>query len=175
MSKTIMPTVPDLLRSIGETLENVVTPALVGNAELSAVTTIRHLLRYATFRLDREGQALLDEAKLLRGLLSEGAAYLKSRPASDTVSSDLVIAIDSTLAQRRDPDLYPTLTLMADEVGVLRQHVCDFLAILRSAGASGRGAAGEEQLQSVRRYLSWQIEQESKIIEPSFVGQGARR
>jgi hypothetical protein len=59
---------------------------------------------------------------------------------------------------------------MAAEVGRLRQHVCDLLILLQSLNGAGADIHNE-----IRAYIAWQIEQEGKVVEPSFLGFGPRR
>ncbi len=170
MNNMIVPTVTDVVRTIRVTVEELIAPTLAGVAERSAATTIGHLLRYVEQRIEDEGQALLDEVHYLHALLPDALGFLEERPACDKLEA----AIRKTLATERDPAVYPSLTRMAQDVGVLRQHACDLLSTLQLL-KPGESTAGDELHEKLRQYLSWQIEREGRIIESAFVGQGARR
>lgn len=61
--------------------------------------------------------------------------------------------------------------MMEDRVAMLRQHVCDILLKLQKASDGD----GEALHQALRDYIGWQLETESILIEPAFLGHGPRR
>jgi hypothetical protein len=166
MSKTVVPNVAAVIRCVGDTMDEILLPALTTPVQRSAGATARHLLRYAAAQIDAQGQALLDESLRLHKILGDASMFLDSQPAG----AALAASIRATLAEKRDPTIYPSLAIMAEEVGMLRQHVCDLLILLQS-----RNGAGEKIHNEIRGYIAWQIEHEGKVVEPSFLGFGPRR
>jgi hypothetical protein len=166
MTKTLVPNVAAVINCIGETMDEILLPALTTPVQRSAGATARHLLRYAAAQIDAQGQMLLDEQHRLRKLLDDAAPFLDDISAGTALAA----AIRATLAEQRDPSIYPSLSIMAAEVGRLRQHVCDLLILLQSLNGAGADIHNE-----IRAYIAWQIEQEGKVVEPSFLGFGPRR
>jgi hypothetical protein len=166
MSKTVVPDVAAVIRCIGDTMDEIILPALTTPVQRSAGATMRHLLRYAAAQIDTQGQMLLDEQHRLHKLLGEACIFLDGIPAGTALAA----AIRATRAEKRDPTIYPSLSLMASEVGNMRQHVCDLLVILQSLNSAGESLHNE-----IRAYIAWQIEQEGKVVEPAFLGFGPRR
>jgi hypothetical protein len=166
MTKTLVPNVAAVINCIGDTMDEILLPALTTPVQRSAGVTARHLLRYTAAQIDAQGQMLLDESLRLHKLLSEACIFLDGIPSGTALAA----AIRATLAEQRDPTIYPSLSIMAAEVGTLRQHVCDLLILLQSLNG-----AGEKIHNQIRAYIAWQIEQEGKIVEPSFLGFGPRR
>lgn len=162
----LTPTPAEVLGCVRQTLENVIAPALKGGAEQSFAVTMTHLLSYVERRIDNEGQLLFDEIVRLKELLARARDWL---PENDALAG----RIADSLSVQRDPAVYPSLKLLAREVAVLRQHVCDLLLMLQAAEPD----AGAEALhQAVRDYIVWQLEEEgARIFEPAFVGRGPRR
>ena len=167
MSNMLIPTISEVVRCIGDCVDKTIAPALTRQSERSAVATVRHLLRLIEHRVRDEGQVLWDDAKALRALLPQAVAYLES--VSD--ASGLAGRIRASLAQQRDPDVYPSLDLLAAEVAALRGHVSETLKILLAPGRVG----GDALHASIREYITWQIAQEGKVVEPAFRGHGPRR
>jgi hypothetical protein len=172
MTAMIVPTASDVVRCIGDTLDSVILPGLDTLERRSAATTMRHLLRYVALRIDLEGQVLFDELAQLHSVLDEASTYFGA--AAGEPSKALAAAINGSLAQQRAPDVYPSVQVMAVEIAGLRQHVCDALTLLQSAG-EGLNDAGRRLHEAFRNYVRWQIAQEAKIIEPAFRGFGPRR
>lgn len=164
----ILPSATDILRCVREVTRDLIAPTLTGHSERSAAATIDHMLRYAEGMIAHQGQALLDEEAKLTALLPEAADWLDERDAA------LAEAIRADCARTCDPAVYPTLKMMEDRVAQLRQHVCDVLEALHSAGRT-KGATGEAVREALRDYIRWQLGREGEIVEPAFLGHGPRR
>jgi hypothetical protein len=167
MKPLLTPTAAEVVRCVRDTLETLITPALKGRSEFSYATTANHLLTLVERRLESEGQTLLDEIRKLHGIFPDALAWLATQPGNDALST----AISASLRRERDPNVYPSLRLMAEEVAALRQHVCDLLLLLQKS----ENGAGSQLHAALRSYIAWQLEQEGSIVEPSFVGRGPRR
>jgi hypothetical protein len=166
----ILPSAIEIVRNVREVTRDVIAPTLASHSERSAAATIDHMLRYVERLLAGEGQALLDEEARLKALLPRVAGWLDGRPGM----APLAAAIRETVAATRDPAVYPALTIMEDDVAMLRQHVCDALVALNAAG-DDKGAEGEAVHAALRDYIRWQIATEGKLVEPAFLGHGPRR
>ena len=167
----IVPTLADVIHAISGALDEVVAPKLEGLRERSTMTTIRHLLRLVENGIEGEGQVLYDELNELKSLLGEVATVFAARPELEAVAA----AVRESLALERDPSIYPSLRILAQDVGRLRGHVCDALVALRALPASATSAETQTAHQRLREYIAWQLKQEARIIEPAFRGYGARR
>lgn len=166
----IYPTVGDVIRRCGEAMDNVVIPGLSELKDRSSATTIRHLLNFAADRIDIEGQLLFDEIARLHDLLGKTAEHFGTRPERDGEVESWLTETRATLERQRDPNLYPALPMLAEEVNHLRGLVSRALVMLK--GEQDSGAAMRKE---IREYIAWQIEQEAKLIEPAFRGRGPRR
>lgn len=160
----IVPTAADMLKSVQTTLECVIKPDLGSTTTRSAAASVCHMLRIATLRIETEGQILHDERLRLNALLPQVADWLSSEGLTIPAS----IAARPRLAE----DVYPSLAIMADEVGLLRQGVCDSLEILQGTTLD---ATGHQLLTDMLAHVAWQLEQEGKMIAPATVGHGPRR
>lgn len=167
----IVPTLADVVHSISAAIDEVIAPRLEGLRERSTITTIRHLLRLVENGIEGEGQVLYDELNQLKALLSEVATVFTGRPGLDCLAA----TIRESLALERDPSIYPSIRILAQEVGRLRGHVCDALVALRALPPSATSAATQMAHQRLREYIAWQLKHEARIIEPAFRGHGARR
>ena len=171
----IVPTATDLLRCVSETLRSKIEPVLTGSGERSAAATVQHLLRFAVLRLEREGQVLCDDIAALRQLLADFAAGLRELLPKDVNAIKLVADIEAGLTRAHRPvGAYPTLDSLAAEAGALREVLsgCQRFLHARSVSEAARLRA---QREAVKRYIVWQIEQETSFIEPAFAGHGPRR
>ena len=167
MTPKILPGAIDILRCVREVTRDLLAPALTGHSERSATATIDHMLRYVERLIEHQGQALLDEEMRLTAVLPRAADWL----ADQRQGAALADTIRADLGRTRDPAVYQTLGMMEDRVAILRQHVCDILLALQQAG----DADGEALHEALRDYIGWQLETESILIEPAFVGHGPRR
>jgi len=169
MKPILTPTAVEVLRCVHETMESGIIPSLTGKTERSNAATIQHMLRFVENRMEQEGQTLFDEIARLRAFLPTTFAWLEAQAKG----AALVPAIKATVETRRPAEVYPTLTMVSDDVAALRQHVCDLLELLHAAP---EGDAEARRLHAeVRAYIVWQLEQEGSIVEPTFVGNGPRR
>lgn len=167
----IVPTLSDIVYSIAASIDEVITPKLEGLRERSTITTIRHMLRYVEHSIDNEGQVLFDELNKLKPLLDDIAKRFESVKELKSVAA----AIRQSLAVERDPAVYPSIKILGEEISRLRQHVSDALVAIRALPPAARGAQIEAAHQQLRDYIKWQLQQEARIIEPAFIGYGARR
>jgi hypothetical protein len=167
MKPILTPSAAETVRCVRETLETWIAPALTGKSEISYVTTAAHLLSFVEGRIEHEGQLLFDEIRQLHGLFPQALDWLATRPGSEALAE----AIRASLDFKRDPEIYPSLSLVADEVALLRRHVCDLLVLLNRADSSG----GEALHAALRAYIDRQLAQEGMIVETAFRGRGPRR
>lgn len=167
----IVPTLADVVHSISGAIDEVIAPKLEGLRERSTITTIRHLLRLVENGIEDEGQVLYDEVNQLKPLLREVATGFAAQPGLEHVAA----AIRESLAIERDPAIYPSIRLLAQDIGRLRGLVCDALVALRALPVSASSAATQTAHQRLREYIAWQLKNEARVIEPAFRGHGARR
>lgn len=165
----LLPSATAIVRCVREAVDSVLAPALQGLSERSTVATIQPTLRYVEQLIDHQGQILLDEQRMLAGLLPEAARWLTGQPGKEGAGA----AIEATLAREEDPTIYPSLAIMGDRVAQLREHVCTLLTVLH--GRDPDDAVAESLHARLRDYIAWQIEQEGRLVEPAFLGRGARR
>jgi hypothetical protein len=170
----IVPTVSDVVRTIAQSVDEVITPALEGLRERSAITTIGHMLRYVEKAVEMEGQALFDEAAKLRALLTDIAGKIEARGVEDGLSGFAPV-IRAALAEQRDAAVYPSVPLLASEIRRLTQILDDSLAALHGLPETAYAGAVAAIHEQIRDYIGWQLDNEAKIIEPAFIGYGARR
>jgi hypothetical protein len=152
----IIPTAAEMLKTVEATFETVIKPHLTDSGARSAAASVGHMLRLATLRIEIEGQILHDEVAKLRALLPRLYSFLG----------------EGILPPPRNNSVYPSLALMAAEVGALRQGVCEALD-----GLQGRelNEEGVRLLSELNSYISWQLDQERKMIDPATIGHGPRR
>lgn len=160
----IVPTAADMLKTVAQTFESVIKSELTNTATRSAAASVGTMLRIATLRIETEGQILHEERLKLNALLPQVAAWLSGEGRAIPAS----IASRPRLAE----EVYPSLAIMADEVGVLRQGVCDALEALQGLNLN---ATGRQLLTDMHAYVAWQLEQEGRMIVPATVGHGPRR
>jgi hypothetical protein len=167
MRPTLIPTLGETVRCIRDSLVDVIAPQLTTQTLRSSIGSAIQLLHYVEWRIEDEGQMLYDEIKCLRGLFDEILAFQDERPEG----ASLAKAIRQTLDAKRDGDVYPSLKLLAEEIGRMRQHVCDSLVSIQSTS----DPQSEKLRESLYRYTAWQILREEKLISSAFRGRGPRR
>ncbi len=160
----IVPTAADMLKTVQATFDSVIGPDLGSTATRSAAASLGHMLRIATLRIETEGQILHDERARLNDLLPRVAAWLGREGH--------VVAVAIAARLPLGDDFYPSLAIMAGEVGALRQGVCDALEALQGATLD---VAGDRLLSELHGYIAWQLEQEGTMIDPATIGHGPRR
>ena len=160
----IVPTAAQMLKTVQHCFDAEIRPDLSSTATRSAAATISHMLRIVTLRIETEGQLLLDEGLRLDALLPRVRGWLvgKGLPAAASIAAVPPIA----------PGTYPSLALMAERTGCLREGLCDALETLQAAELD---AAGMALLDELRGMVAWQIEQEGRMIDPGTIGHGPRR
>ena len=171
----LLPTAVDVLRCVERTIETVIAPALPGAAERSAAATVGHLLRHVALRIEREGALLAAEITRLRPLLGDADGVLKRDFTQTAAVTEALAAIAAALAiPPPPPHGYRDLASMASEVTALRQSVCAVLELVQRHEASLSPAARDIHA-SLKDYIAWELENESKLIDPAFEGFGPRR
>lgn len=160
----ITPTAADMLKTVQHSLETVIKPDLQSTATRSTAATMGHMLRLATLRIEKEGQILHGEMQRLNALLPRLRAWLLAHKVTAPTTIDARPALNQAT--------YPSLAIMADEVGALRQGVSDALLAMQGLNLDSEGAALLEELNI---YIAWQLEQEGKMILPATLGKGPRR
>jgi hypothetical protein len=164
----IVPTAAQMLKNAERTFETVIKPDLQTTSTRSAAATIGHMLRLCVVRIENEGQILFDEVARAKALLARVQPYM-AQIDEQMLAQKLAQLL---AARQRDAAIYPSLALMAEDVGRLRQGVCDALEILQSRRLDAQGDALHEEL---RAYVAWQLDQEFRMIEPATAGFGPRR
>jgi hypothetical protein len=167
MKPMLIPTVGETVRCIRDSLADVIAPQLSTQTLRSSMGSTIQLLHYVERRVEDEGQMFYDEIKYLRGLFAEVLAFADKRPEMASFAA----AIRQTLDTKRDPDTYPSLTLLAQEIGQMRQHVCDALLLVQSMSDT----ESEQLRDALHRYTAWQIVREEKLMAAAFRGRGPRR
>lgn len=163
----------DLLRVVDATLAQKVEPSLNDMSARAALTTVRHLLRFAKVRIEQEGQALTEEIATTRPLLEEIARYHEA--AGDTAYA-LAVRDALAVAPTVDPGRYRSLDDLTADVASLRDALHRALANLQSC----RDARREDEAYlairaAIRAQIVRQIEAEGQLVAPAFFGRGPRR
>ena len=174
VTERVLPDISEVVRCIARTLEDKIEPSLSTVADRSAIVTSKHLLRYVAARLETEGQSLLDETKVAAKLLTDATSFLDAE-GKTVAAAKLAADIRAALAKKPDPAIYPTLAIMASEVGPLRGFIYRLLELLLALSDEARTPAAEALHEAVRVYIGWQLQQESKYLEEPFRGHGPRR
>lgn len=169
----LLPTSVDLLRCVERTLQNVIAPALTDTKERSAAATIGHMLRHVVLRIEHEGRLLFDDIGVLRTLLLEVDEFLAGRPADDAAAARIRSGIAAGLARPQNPVGYRDVASLTEEVSALRQCVCDALSYVQTQTTGSDAATAVHE--AIKHYISWELGQESQLIDPAFEGFGPRR
>ena len=166
----IHPDCSEVLATIQTGFERDIVPHLHDLDARSAAATISHLLRHVALRVADEGQILTDDIARLRVLLSQIADWFDSSNLPD--GAPLRGAFAETL-----PDgVYPSLTVLGNHVLCLRSAlVTAQLALQGVRNQYAEQAAYQELRAAIRTYIAAQLEDESRLIVPAFLGQGPRR
>ena len=167
MKPMLIPTVGETVRCIRDSLADVIAPQLSTQSLRSSMGSTLALLNYVECRVENEGQMLYDEIKHLRDLFAKVLVFTNQLPEA----GKLAAAIRLILGTNRGPDVYPSLRLLAEDIGQMRQHVCDALLLVQSMS----GTESEQLREEIHRYTAWQIVQEEKMMAAAFRGRGPRR
>lgn len=171
----INPTTIDILRTVDSNIEEKIVPSLKDLTGLSAMATVRHMLRHVMVRIETEGQSLFDDIASLRKLLPQVQSYLNSldSPPAAAEAKKIGEALGKVYYDR---GTYPSLILLSQEAGSLRECVYQALKYLQSIRAAQKGKASYDGVRAaIRDYIVFQMEEEEKIIAPAFYGRGPRR
>ncbi|MEJ7935046.1 hypothetical protein WG907_12340 [Sphingobium sp. AN558] len=172
MKALLTPTATETVRNVRQALEDWIRPATEGSSASSYATTAIVLCRHVEIRLEQEGQQLFDEIARLHVLLARAADVMASHPHG----ARLVPGLRRVLSEKRDPSIYPSLSLTSEDVARLRQHVCDIQEIIIPEDEAGKALPEVKALRAeIRHYIGWQLEQQQKIVESAFRGNGPRR
>ena len=167
----LTPELPTVVRAVANAIDDIIAPALTGLRERSAIATIRNMLSYIELNAEKQAETLFDEARHLRDVLGRVAEKLQS----DSATAATGVALRDALKKQRDPALYPSAARLAEELRELRAHADTALKAVLAIPERDRSQAALAARQEIRDYLLWQLKQEARLVEPSFVGQGARR
>jgi hypothetical protein len=171
----IYPTTSDILRCIDQTLLTASDENMPRMAVKSALASCRHMIRHANLRMQMERTILLDDIEKAGVLLDKLATYFQSLEAEQ---DDFIISIRAALCE--SPNL---LSAAADELDNIiarakALHELIYLSLSRLQGFSP-ALKVTEPYQGMRRlmreYMTYQIQQEAKIVYPAFAGKGPRR
>lgn len=172
MKPLLTPTATETVRNVRQALEDWIRPATEGSSASSYATTAIALCRHVEIRLEQEGQQLFDEIARLHVLLARAADVMEVHPRG----AHLVPDIRRLVSQKRDPSVYPSLSMTSQEVAQLRQQVCDIQDIIIPEDEAGDAHVEVKALRAeIRQYIGWQLEEQQKIVEPAFRGSGPRR
>lgn len=171
----ISPTAVDLVKCIEANLIEKVRPHVTDASALSALATILPMLRHVAVRIADEGQILTDDIGDLQSLLGDAIEYLRS--CTDEEAAVLRSRTEDARAKSIGVGAgYENLVVLAERAGGLREALQHVIRYLHDQARKGSVDAGHESLRaSVRRYLARQIDAESRLIEPAFMGRGPRR
>jgi hypothetical protein len=163
----IFPSTSELLACIEGNLVRKVEPAVSDPKALSAVATIKHLLRLLGERVRNEGQILCDDIAALRELLPDLAAHF----AGTSLAAQIEAALKPDSAGSGD---YRNLDSLAAEANRLREalhavaatvHTADSAVLSRHEGVRAK----------IKTYILHEIAEETRLIDPAFTGRGPRR
>lgn len=163
----------DLLRLVDATLAQKIDPALDDTGARSALTTVRHLLRFVRVRIEQEGQTLTREIAATGTLLEAVAAYHDGAgdgPAAEPIRATLAAV------SPHDPTCYLSLDDLTAVTARLREALHHALAHLQTL----RPARGDDPhyraiRAAIRQQVIGQIEAEGNLVAPAFFGRGPRR
>lgn len=167
----LTPELPTVIQAVANALDEVIAPALTGLRERSTMTTIRCMLSYIELNAEKQAETLFQEGRRLRATLADVADKLES----DSTTAGAAAPLREALAIQRDPDAYPSAKLLAEEVRGLRAAADTALKAILAVPEVERSEAAQSARQDIRAYILWQLEEEAKLVEPAFVGRGARR
>jgi hypothetical protein len=171
----IWPRASDLLRNVDATLATKVEPSLQDVSSRSAMVTIRHILRLILVRVEQEGQVLSDDIAALNKLLPKVQTYLSSLEDGQASVHAAMIS-DAILRARGGPARYPSLDVLAEWTGILREALFRSLKYMQSIRAEhARDERYREVRCAIRAYMAWQVAEEAKLVAPAFYSRGPRR
>jgi prophage DNA circulation protein len=171
----IYPTASDVSRCVEHTLSTLMDDKLPRMAVKSALATSGLLVRHVELRVRLERSLLLDDVDKASALLNVIAAYL-SGGSTDRIKLGKDIGTSLTNAPQlltAAPEDTETIRERAKE---LRELIYVSLKELQSAIAAEKAAKEYQEIRrQIREYITYQIEQEGKLITPAFFGHGPRR
>lgn len=172
MKPVLTPTAVETLATVRQALEDWIRPATEGSSAYSYATTAIALCHHVESRLQLEGQQLFDEIARLRPLLAHAAEVMDGLAEGGAIAAQIRQSLD----RKSDPAIYPTLAATAEEVALLRHHVCTVQDIIIPQDEAGSASTEVKALrEKIRDYIGWQLEEQGKIVEPAFRGRGPRR
>lgn len=172
----IYPTASEILRCVDHTLMEASHIDMPRMSVKSALATCRHMVRHVDQRLQIEQGLLVEDIAQVSRLLDAVADYLG---AIGEAEAPLVGDIRATLADAPVPLLQGHVDDM-DSVRrralALREQLYTALRHLQSQGGERQATPAYRQVRTlIRDYIRWEIQQESKLVHPAFVGRGPRR
>ena len=171
----IYPTASELLQLIDKTLLAASNENMPRMDVKSALATTRHLVRHVELRVKLEKSILLDDIDKTTGLLGKVVLYLDAGGSESSTLARRIRAVIEAAPQLqiKTPDEMDNIIQRAL---ALREQVYLSLAHLQRLPADTRGATAYADIrQLIRDYMSHQIKQEARLIDPAFVGKGPRR
>lgn len=156
---SLRPGPTEIVDSLLWTLEHDVAPSVDDEFARSAATTMRNLLVHLRVRLEREGQALVDDNADLRGVLRAllDSPWGRNRPPE--VRAAVEAALDPPPVS---PPRWPSVELLADEAHRLRSCLDDLIPATSLDPDADR---------RVVEYLARQLAREAPWIEGAFSGE----
>ncbi|MGE4411891.1 MAG: hypothetical protein AB7D33_15210 [Sphingobium sp.] len=171
----IYPTSTDIIECIAANLDDKVAPHVQDAGALSALATIRPMLRLVGARIRHEGAALLREIRQTRGLLTEAAQVIGGLPDEPWISLRADMA-DYCGPPPWGEDDYPDLIWLGKVAGRGNEIVQILLQALCRAGRVAPLPPDLQKLrEAIRKHLIDQLETETQLIVPTFSGIGPRR
>lgn len=171
----IYPTPADILRCVEHTIQMASADDMPRMAVKSALATSGHLIRHVELRMKMERSILLDDVEKAAALLDNLAAYLSGGSAGRT---KLARDIRGSLAKA--PQL---LSAEPDDTEAIRERAKDLRELIYSALKELQSATAAEKTAKpyldarrlLRGYMTYQIQQEARLVTPAFFGHGPRR
>jgi hypothetical protein len=170
----LVPRSTDVVDTIARALDTTIAPAVSTTHQRSTLTTIDHMLRYLALCLREEGQVLFDEAERLKTLMARLGKAGGAPGLPDAIGA-AAGEMASLAAVRRDPAIYPSRERLATEIREGTECVDRMLREIHAIASKDRSEAVRSLHAEIRDYIAWQLENEARLIEPAFVGRGARR
>lgn len=171
----IYPTVSELLACVDEALIEASDQAVPRKTVTSMLATCRHLIRHAELRARMEKAIFLDDIEKAGELLRGIAEYLQQSGGDRNGLASVIRAVLGEAPQllTSGPD---EIDRIRDRAKALRELVYAALKHLQAAASAEREtAAYQEARRQLRDYMSYQIQQEARMIIPAFHGRGPRR
>lgn len=165
----INPRPKDVLENLLATLDEKILPRITETDVLSALTSTKHLIRYALNQLTHEPDSFAAELPRLTALLGQAKEFLTA--AND--APEILAQVNAAVAGDASPQNHEAL---AARIQTLREGLHAALGHLIAHRETYIGNPAYTPLRdAIRDYLAWQNAEEAKIIAPTYYGRGPRR